>query len=67
MRVVAIGLGCALLLAVMIRAAPTAIESRYNRVRNLPPYIVSSEVRNLHERILVADLHADSLLWDEIF
>lgn len=35
-----------------------------NRVLHAPPYAASERARELHRRLLVADLHADSLLWD---
>jgi len=46
-----------------VLAAPTLIERRYNRIRNRPPYQVPTATRELHQRLFVADLHADSLLW----
>ncbi len=38
-------------------------ESLLNRVLYPPPYAASEKARWLHSRLLVADLHADSLLW----
>ncbi len=35
-----------------------------NPVIKKPPYQVSEKARQLHEKLLVADLHADSLLWN---
>ncbi len=35
-----------------------------SRVLHAPPYAASERARELHRRLLVADLHADSLLWD---
>lgn len=46
-----------------IYAARSAVESRYNRVRNRPPYVVTSATSDLQQKMVVADLHADSLLW----
>lgn len=43
--------------------APAMIEKDLNPVVNKPPYQVSEKARVLHEKLLVADLHADSLLW----
>jgi len=53
------------LLVVGIVAAriPALVESHYNRVLHAPPYDASPESRNLHSRLLIVDLHADSLLW----
>src|SRR5438270_259538 len=50
-------------LVAALRATAGFIESRYNRVRSAPPYAISDEIRNLHQSLLIADLHADSLLW----
>lgn len=44
--------------------APKLIANRLNVVINLPPYAVSDQVKRLHETLTVADLHADSLLWN---
>lgn len=38
-------------------------ERRLNATTFVPPYAASERARVLHERLLVADLHADSLLW----
>lgn len=43
---------------------PPTVEKRVNRVSLLPPYSVSPEAQALHRRMFVADLHADSLLWN---
>jgi len=44
--------------------AVARIESRINKVRARPPYAVSPAARALHQRLLVADMHADPLFWD---
>lgn len=44
--------------------APEYIEKSLNPVINKPPYQVSEKARALHEKLLVADLHADALLWN---
>src|SRR5947209_7409174 len=44
--------------------APAAVERRVNGTRRSPPYQASERARELHRTLLVADLHADSLLWD---
>ncbi|HET9529989.1 MAG TPA: peptidase M19, partial [Blastocatellia bacterium] len=43
---------------------PARVEQSMNVTLNPPPYEASSRAHELHERILIADLHADSLLWD---
>lgn len=42
---------------------PADTENRMNAVLNAPPYQASAEAGALHKRLLVADMHADSLLW----
>ncbi len=44
--------------------APAYIEKSLNPVINKPPYQVSEKAQILHEKLFVADLHADSLLWN---
>ncbi len=44
--------------------APTYIERSLNPIINKPPYQVSERARALHEKLIVADLHADALLWN---
>ena len=43
---------------------PPAFEQFMNRARKGPPYAASDRARALHSRLFVADMHADSLLWD---
>lgn len=55
-----------ILIAVSIAAlkwVPGAIESRYNRVRVPPPYVIPAQSAALQKTLFVADLHADSLVW----
>jgi membrane dipeptidase len=56
---VAVALALALLLAVL----PGVVEARFNQVRGADAAPVSARAAALHGRLLVADLHADSLLW----
>ena len=44
--------------------APSVVEKSLNPVINKPPYQVSEKARILHEKLFVADLHADALLWN---
>ena len=44
--------------------APAAVERVVNRTRSGPPYRASERARGLHAAMLVADMHADTLLWD---
>jgi microsomal dipeptidase-like Zn-dependent dipeptidase len=55
-----VGLG-ALALFFMV---PTVLEMAVNRTRKGPPYAASERARALHRSLFVADMHADSLLWD---
>ncbi|MFQ5917040.1 MAG: peptidase M19, partial [Candidatus Binatia bacterium] len=43
---------------------PGEVAKRMNRVVSLPPYDVSERARQLHQSLFIADLHADSLLWN---
>ena len=38
-------------------------ERRLNRVADPGPYVLPAAVADLHERLTIVDLHADSLLW----
>jgi membrane dipeptidase len=51
-------------LAAFFFILPARIEKSMNVTLNPPPYAASERARELHKRLLVADLHADSLLWD---
>jgi membrane dipeptidase len=46
-----------------IFATPGMIEGKYNRVCNWPPYAVPTAAAELQQKLFIADLHADSLLW----
>ncbi len=59
--VVAVVLGCLFVLARLM--APSIVERRMNRVLKRGPYHVSAEAEALHRTLLVADMHADTLLW----
>ncbi len=55
--VVAIGLG------IFFFVAPAMVERSMNQVLVAPPYETTAAARRLHETLIVADMHADSLLW----
>ena len=40
------------------------LDRRLNRVLVKPPYPASARAVALHEKLFIADMHADSLLWD---
>lgn len=43
---------------------PGMVERRLNRIAAHDPWPVSPAAQAMHERLVIADLHADSLLWD---
>ena len=58
------------LLAVVVLGAvaffgviPRWFDRNNNTVAQAPPYVASEAARQLHDRLFVADLHADQLLW----
>lgn len=52
------------LLGTFFFVVPAQLEKRLNVSLNPPPYLASERAVELHKKLLVADLHADSLLWD---
>ncbi len=50
-------------LAVAYAIVPPMVEQGFNKTIPHEPYAVSARATALHERIVLADLHADSLLW----
>ena len=65
MKRLLLGLLVALLLALLylVFLAPGHLERMINGVEHEAPYTASPHAQQLHERLLVADLHADTLLW----
>jgi microsomal dipeptidase-like Zn-dependent dipeptidase len=61
LRWVATGFAAALLIAWLV--LPGIVERRNNRVLHSVAYKILADATALHQRLLVADLHADSLLW----
>jgi microsomal dipeptidase-like Zn-dependent dipeptidase len=51
-------------LGVLFFIVPGQVERDMNVTLNPPPYRASSQAQELHRELLIADLHADSLLWD---
>lgn len=43
--------------------APVVAARRMNGIKLQPPYHAGEEARRIHERLFIADLHADPLLW----
>ena len=52
-----------LLLIVVRLIGPSILERQQNHTLQPGPYHVSAEAEALHKTLLVADMHADSLLW----
>lgn len=50
-------------LGIFFFVLPGFVAKRINAVLQPPPYAASPEATNMHGGLLVADLHADSLLW----
>ncbi|MBU2864046.1 dipeptidase [Reinekea forsetii] len=53
-----------LIIAVFVTVAPTMVEKSRNTVAPHDPYPVSPQAKALHANLVVADLHADSTLWN---
>jgi microsomal dipeptidase-like Zn-dependent dipeptidase len=51
-------------LLILFFVVPTQVEKSRNTTLTPPPYAASEKAKALHARLLVADLHADSLLWN---
>lgn len=65
-RTVARALSGVLLLALggFFFLAPYAVSTFMNGVRVHPPYRVDAATKALHDRLVIVDLHADTLLWE---
>src|SRR5690242_19177751 len=50
-------------LGIFLFALPPLVDRYINRVIEPPPYKASPEATKLHGTLMVADMHADSLLW----
>lgn len=61
-----LGLAILLVIAAIIvfGFVPTYVGKDMNRTINPPPYAASEAAKELHARLLVADLHADTLMWN---
>ena len=59
--IVAVVLGCLLMVARLV--VPSIVERQQNHILQSGPYHASAEAEALHRTLLVADLHADTLLW----
>jgi microsomal dipeptidase-like Zn-dependent dipeptidase len=53
-----------LLVGAFFFVLPGQLAKRLNVALNRPPYLASERAVEVHKKLLVADLHADSLLWN---
>ena len=53
-----------MLVAVALLVAPAQIEKGMNKVYPRTPYQATTQALQLHKKLLIADMHSDSLLWD---
>ena len=44
-------------------SGPEAVDQRVNSVAQKPPYTTSAAAQTLHNKLFIADLHDDALLW----
>ncbi|HVF55297.1 MAG TPA: dipeptidase [Pyrinomonadaceae bacterium] len=54
----------ALCVGAFFTVVPALVERSANSSLRPPPYAASARARELHRKLFIADLHADSLLWD---
>src|SRR5262245_50976851 len=52
-----------MILAAVWLALPGIVERRFNHTLQVPPYQPSDQAQALHRKLVVADLHGDSLFW----
>jgi membrane dipeptidase len=61
--IVRLSLALAVFLGLFFFVVPPAVEKSLNRVAGAPQSVPSEQAREIHRRLFIADLHADSLLW----
>ena len=62
-RIVQIALVIMGLAVAFFLAVPRLVDEGLNKVLKKPPYAASERAVRLHQKLTIADLHADSLLW----
>ncbi len=62
-RLLQIALLVLIVLVSTIISIPRLVEESENKVLRKPPYPASAQALSLHKQLVIADLHADSLLW----
>ena len=50
--------------ALIFGFGPRFVETKFNAVTPHEPYEISEEAKTLHQTLIAADLHSDTLLWD---
>jgi membrane dipeptidase len=60
---ITLGVILLLLIGAFFFVVPAQLEKRLNVSLNPPPYMASERAVELHKKLLVSDMHADSLLW----
>src|SRR5262249_37496769 len=61
---VALGVILLAALGVFFFFVPGYVGRQRNVTLNQPPYAASEQAKELHKKLLVADLHADTLMWN---
>ena len=61
---IAVGVILLIGLAILFFIVPAQVEKSMNITLHAPPYQPSAKAAALHKKLLVADLHADTLLWN---
>ncbi len=62
-RLVQIALLVVCIAAAFFFSIPPLVDQSENKVLKKPPYAASERALKLHQQLIIADLHADSLLW----
>ena len=62
-RPVQIALFVLCIVVVFFLTIPRLVDEDQNKVVKKPPYAASARALHLHQQLIIADLHADSLLW----
>lgn len=60
---ITLGVILLLLIGAFFFVVPAQLEKRLNVTLTPPPYMASERAVELHKKLLVSDMHADSLLW----
>jgi microsomal dipeptidase-like Zn-dependent dipeptidase len=61
--IVAVAILLMVALCLFFFVAPSMVEKSLNQTLQLPPYNASEKANTLHKKLIIADFHADPLLW----